>query len=336
MAAGRDDLRLAWGWCDHVKTLKLIRLIGFEGPYRLLRLWRYAAENAPSTGRFPSVDDLETAAGWLGAPGAFQQALLACGWLDADGLTLHDWVEEQPYVAKRQERLEKSRISGAEGGRRSVEARRAAQGSASPTLQGSSKGTLEGALREPSRVVEPPLPSLPLPSEEKIQPTSGGPDGGGEIGKKSEPALTLPPLALLWNEKVAGRGLPTVRSWTAARDRTAKTRLREEPDLAVWGRAIDVMLENPWNTGTNPGKWTATFDYLIAPSKAGRLLDAGRAAAEPQAPPVDDYEDPRVRRQRESDAAVLKVLQGELDAGRSLSDRDAERYARLIGTGVAS
>jgi hypothetical protein len=152
--------------------------------------------------------------------------------------------------------------------------------------------------------------------------------------EKSDPP-TLPPLVLLWNEKVAGR-LPTVRSWTPSRDRGLKARLREEPDLAVWGRAIDALLENPWNTGTNPRGWKADFDYLLAPSKAGRLLDAGRAAAEPQAPPVDDYVPPSVRRQRESDAAVLKSLQGALDAGRALTAQDAERYARLTGTGVAS
>jgi hypothetical protein len=329
MAAGRDDLRLAWGWCDHVKTLKLIRLIGFEGPYRLLRLWRYAAENAPCTGRFSSVDDLETASGWLGAPGAFQQALLACGWLDADGLTLHDWVEEQPYVAKRHERLEKARASGAEGGRRSVAARRVAQGSASPTLQGSSKGTLEGVLRGPSRVVEPPLPSLPLPSEEENQTCRQEPTGEGLEKAEPEPK-PLPQIALIWNEVMAGSPLAAVRVWSASRDRTLKARLAEEPDEAVWRAAMACLRESPHHIGQNERKWKATLDFLMSPGQAAKWLDAGRARLESAvAPPVDDWEDPTVKRQREWDAAALASMEASLAAGKALSPRDAERYARL-------
>lgn len=314
MAAGRDDLRLAWGWCDHVKTLKLIRLIGFEGPYRLLRLWRYAAENAPSTGQFSSVDDLETAAGWLGAPGAFQQALLACGWLDADGVTLHDWVEEQPYVAKRQERLEKARISGAEGGRRSVEARRAAQGSASPTLQGVPKGTLEGVLRGPSSDSEPPLPSLPLPSEEKNQSMSGGPDHVDEI-------------RLIWNEIAATAGLPTCRVLNEKRKGIIRRALKDCPDPAFWRRVFTLIAADPYCRGQTGGSWKATFDYPFR-STAARWLDMA-GAAEDTPPPVDDYEPPSVRQQREWDAAALASMEASLAAGKTLSPRDAERYARL-------
>lgn len=309
MAAGRDDLRLAWGWCDHVKTLKLIRLIGFEGPYRLLRLWKYAAENVPATGRFSSVDDLETAAGWLGAPGAFQQALLACGWLDEDGLTLHDWVEEQPYVAKRQERLAKARLSGAEGGRRSVEARRVAQGSASPTLQGSSKGTLEGVLRGPSRVVEPPLPSPPFPSEEN-QALSGGPDPISEIQR-------------IWNEVAAPQGLLTSRVLNPKRKRVIGAALKQHSSLDFWRRVFTLIAADPHCRGQNDRGWKASIDYPFQ-GNAVRWIDKALTADDPP-PVVEEAEPYSVRLKR----GKWEGLRGAVAAGRTLSEPDLAELAHL-------
>lgn len=127
MANGRDDIRVAIGLPRHVKTRRLIQALGYEGFYRLVVLWTYAAENHPD-GVFPSEEDIEIAAEWSGEPGRLRTALVSFGWLEPDARTLHDWIEEQPYVAERHSRIEASRIAG----RASVEARRAKNGTAQP------------------------------------------------------------------------------------------------------------------------------------------------------------------------------------------------------------
>ena len=109
-----------------------------------------------------------------------------------------------------------------------------------------------------------------------------------------------------------------------------KARLAEEPDEAVWRAAMACLRESPHHIGQNDRKWKATLDFLMSPGQAAKWLDAGRARLESaSAPLADDWEDPTVKRQREWDAAALASMEASLAAGKTLSPRDAERYARL-------
>lgn len=115
MANGRDDIRIAWGWLRHPKTIALIEATDENGPLRLLALWLFAGENRPK-GVMRSPVEVEFGAGWKGKKGQFHKALMDCGWLDADGLTLHDWEEEQPWNFNRPERVASARANGKRGG----------------------------------------------------------------------------------------------------------------------------------------------------------------------------------------------------------------------------
>ena len=112
MAKGRDDLRLALGWVDHLKTRRLIDEVGERAALCLLRLWAYAAENHPD-GVLSSQEDVELAAGWRGRRGVLLEALVRLRWLEADGVTLHDWQEEQPWIAGRARRVASAKANAA-------------------------------------------------------------------------------------------------------------------------------------------------------------------------------------------------------------------------------
>ena len=329
MAAGRDDIRLAWGFTRHAKTQRLIRAIGYEGPFRLVALWSYAAENHPD-GALPSPDDVEIGAGWTGAPGALVAALKATGFLEADGRTLHDWAHEQPWVARRGERVAQARAAAAEGGRKSAEARKIRFGSAQPKGPGSNRSGPEAVASEtPKRTrsgrfdipeAAPNLLSSPLRSEDCVLSEHLSSDDDAATPADS----TLPALALAWNAAVEHAGLPRVTRLSAARKRHVLARLKDEPDLAVWSRAFALIAADPFCRGTNDRGWRANFDYALRPEKCGRWLDLARTGPTEATPTADD-EPWAVRTQRER----LARLREHVAAGTTLTARDAATLAEL-------
>lgn len=335
MAAGRDDIRLAWGFTRHAKTHRLIRAIGYEGPFRLVALWSYAAENHPD-GRLPSPDDVEIGAGWTGAPGALVAALKATGFLEADGRTLHDWEHEQPWVARRGERVAQARSAGAEGGRKSAESRKIRFGSAQPKGPGSDRSAPEAVASETSKrsrsgrfenpEAAPNLLSSPLRSEDCVlsEHLSSRDETTGGDSPDSSADADLPPLALAWNAAVEHAGLPRVTRLSAARRRHVVARLKDEPDLAVWSRAFALIAADPFCRGTNDRGWRANFDYALRPEKCGRWLDLARAGPTEATPTADD-EPWAVRTQRER----LARLRQHVAAGTALTPRDAATLAEL-------
>lgn len=104
---------------------------------------------------------------------------------------------------------------------------------------------------------------------------------------------TLPPVVVMWNEKVAGTPLKSVRVWSSKRDRVLKARLREEGDLAVWGRAMDHLIASDFHRGVNDQGWVAGLDFLLQPSQAPKWLDLAHGG-----PPVkaDEAMTPQLRR----------------------------------------
>lgn len=106
------DYRTLTTWWRHRKTKTLIRLLGFEGPFRLHALWSYATEMRPDgrlTGLTPR--DIADECDWSGDPETLISALIEARWIDRDGdtLVLHDWREHNAYVVHGPERSERSR-----------------------------------------------------------------------------------------------------------------------------------------------------------------------------------------------------------------------------------
>ena len=107
------DYRIKIGFFRHHKTRKLERRLGEAGVMALLRLWEYAAEFR-SDGELSGMndEDIALAAGWRG-DSDFVSALIEIGWVDEepDCLSLHDWLEHNPWVADAEERSDKGRLS---------------------------------------------------------------------------------------------------------------------------------------------------------------------------------------------------------------------------------
>lgn len=108
-----SDYRIKIGFFRHHKTRKLERRLGEAGVMALLRLWEYAAEFR-SDGELSGMndEDIALAAGWRG-DGDFVSTLIEIGWVDKepDCLSLHDWLEHNPWVADAEERSDKGRLS---------------------------------------------------------------------------------------------------------------------------------------------------------------------------------------------------------------------------------
>ena len=77
---------------DHPKTLKMIELMGQRGETIPLKMWSWAAK-FKLTGVFDSPLQLALACRFKGDPTKVQDALKTAGFLDPDGLTIHDWME---------------------------------------------------------------------------------------------------------------------------------------------------------------------------------------------------------------------------------------------------
>lgn len=76
----------------HPKTEQLRELAGPEADVYPIRLWMFALRYAIS-GVIKSAELIEKRVGWSGPPGKLHKALVAAGFLEADGVTIHDWEE---------------------------------------------------------------------------------------------------------------------------------------------------------------------------------------------------------------------------------------------------
>lgn len=121
IARMNSDIRLAVGFLDHPKTIKLRRKLGWEGFESLLRLWCWSAQYRPD-GVFNDMteEDIEIAAQWnnennesLTNRSTFVTTLVELRWLDVDNgvYSLHKWVDRNGYAASANDRSDKSRFS---------------------------------------------------------------------------------------------------------------------------------------------------------------------------------------------------------------------------------
>ncbi len=109
----QTDFRVKASFVDHPKTNRLRRAIGENAVDYLLRLWSFAAQQRPN-GALTGMEAAEIAdvCRWAGEPEVLLAALLdgpvgGAGYLERDDdgvLWLHDWQEEQPWVATSEER----------------------------------------------------------------------------------------------------------------------------------------------------------------------------------------------------------------------------------------
>ena len=110
----KNDIRLDINFCDHPKTKRLIRTLGHEAFFSLVKLWTNAARLYPK-GHLKDLDEIDIAdlAGWSGDPEEFVTALTdsRINFLEnVDGqYYIHDWEENQPWIYYQEERSAKAK-----------------------------------------------------------------------------------------------------------------------------------------------------------------------------------------------------------------------------------
>lgn len=115
MSAAKDA-RINTALPSHPKTKKLLRVLGAEGGWYLVRLFLWATENR-SDGDLSGMadDDVELAIDWPGDVGAFVTQLASVGFVDGEAgcRRIHDWDEHNPWAAGAKERSTKAKWNAA-------------------------------------------------------------------------------------------------------------------------------------------------------------------------------------------------------------------------------
>lgn len=114
------DFRVAVSFFTHKKTVRLIRKLGLDGPWFLLKLWAWAREHCPDGNlEDATIQDIEEAIGWPGESGVFMEAITAPDTLHVvridDNYVLHNWEKHNSWAFKSAERSDiarKNAISG--------------------------------------------------------------------------------------------------------------------------------------------------------------------------------------------------------------------------------
>lgn len=165
------DARIQTTLPAHPKTKRLLRALGAEGGWYLVRLFLWAAENR-SDGDLTGIsdEDIELAIDWPREPRIFVTALLACGFLEGPegGRAVHDWADHNGWACGAAMRAAKARWNAikrhhgeAEADRQVPEYRAASTagsnaGSTRPTLQLVASSNAPSPSPSPSKREAPP------------------------------------------------------------------------------------------------------------------------------------------------------------------------------------
>ena len=108
------DIRIALGFWEHWKTVKVKRILGVEGIESLMRLWDFAAQfHTKGILEGMDIDEIEIAAKWNGERGKFVTTMAddKIRFLDKNNgfFMLHDWEEHQGFIFYSEERSKKAK-----------------------------------------------------------------------------------------------------------------------------------------------------------------------------------------------------------------------------------
>jgi hypothetical protein len=96
-------LNLDPGYPTHIKTLRLIGLLGHDADALPVRLWLHCGMHHPETGELEgyTTGEIESIIRWTGKRGAAVRALLRTGFLDRSpkGFRVHNWLRHQGHIA---------------------------------------------------------------------------------------------------------------------------------------------------------------------------------------------------------------------------------------------
>jgi hypothetical protein len=151
-----DDVRIAASLPGHHKTKKLRKRLKVAGCWSLVCLFLWSGVNRwDGSLAGMSDEDIELAADWRGAPGAFVAALVEVRFLDGPehARSIHDWTEHNPYACMKGKRIAKAKAGAM--------ARWGARENA-PSMP---RAKAKHATRRIKQC--PPTPTQPIPNQEE-------------------------------------------------------------------------------------------------------------------------------------------------------------------------
>ena len=95
---------------------------------------------------------------------------------------------------------------------------------------------------------------------------------GDETPRGGPTIVDVEALRQVWNANKPPRCVEW-RSTNRERERKAKARLREQPDLAVWAEAIKSIAGSGFLQGENDRGWQAGPEWLLKPSTLTQILE---------------------------------------------------------------
>lgn len=232
--------------------------------------------------------------------------LLAFAW-DADGLpddpkelrrrvgaTHGEWRQIWPVLEtkfpvspdgrRRNQKQEKVRAemrayqeSCSRGGQRSAAVRQQRHGTAQPSKplrtrrRSEPRSDLE-VTAEATTEVNTEVTSNLAPAEDQNQERSPLKDPEAHsAAAEPVPRLTAKAFGELWNRWHPP--LPKCLEVNGARQRHIQARLKSHPDEAYWSAVIGKIAVTPFCLGQNDRNWKASFDWLLRPDSAARVLE---------------------------------------------------------------
>lgn len=137
---------------NHPKTINLKLLIGPQADCFPVRLWSWAAQFAKDGVIRGGAQMLEAVIGWTGKSGELHRALMAypagykVGFLEPDGMTIHDWMDGtggalKSYEAKKESNRNYYRSRKGQNGKHKSAAELAAEAAAAGAGTGGEEGS---------------------------------------------------------------------------------------------------------------------------------------------------------------------------------------------------
>ena len=280
------DIRLSLGFLDHPKTIRLKRLLGWDGIESLIRLWFFAAQYKPDGCLEGMVlEDIEIAAKWSGDFGLFVNTIDNLNWLEKKNgcYWLHDWEQHNGWVAHSNQRTERAKRGAAAKWDNYYKNKE--QLKQDDILQAGSKQKISTCLS--SAPSPSPSPS-PKPKDKNID-TSVSIVNGTVDEKESKSPDNCPHEKIidLYHEILPGHSRVDKDDWGPNRQKTLKARWRENKkrqSLDWWHDFFERVSDCPWLMGENDSGWKPNLDWLLTLSNFIKVNEGYyQSRASPQA-----------------------------------------------------
>lgn len=245
-----QDLRLPKNFHRELRFMRIHNKYKGAGVYAILLLWEWAADHCPTTGRLETIteQDIHTICCIPESQSEFTNDLIEFGFLDQENggaLSLPNWREEQPYVAKAEER---SRAQSERASKRWETARQAKE--MNRQCVGSASAVPKGCPNTNTKALNPPFP-----------PTGGEGEGVLVRGVVELCAELLPELPK-----------PEVTE-KVRRDIEARAKADTERQGLEWWRGyFGRVRQCPHLMGGSSSGWRASLSWLVGRANMDKVL----------------------------------------------------------------